>query len=246
MRFKEFIREARHREDISIEKAIELLEKHCGEAYKHFDEPLWRGSRRMTEDAYLVSGEDGNRTSANTKNYYTLVMDHFLPELGYPKRSKSIIMGNTKNLEYVQAYGTTYAVFPYDGVKIGVCEHEDLWYSKIQVGNEKHPMTVEQLNRRFYGFDLDDSTYQDFKNSIITKMNDTSSIQSIVTGMFGKDPSKVESILKAAYSPESLKLHLATTSDIKKYDDNKRELWIGGKCIAIKRATWLKMMEDRK
>lgn len=246
MRFKEFIREAKHREDISIEKAVELLEEYCSEAYKHFDEPLWRASKRMTEDAYLVNGEEGNRTSANTQNYYTLIMDHFLPDLGYPKRSKSIILGNTENLEYVEAYGTVYAIFPYDGVKIGVCEHQDLWHTQIKVGHEENKMKLPQLNSRFEEANLDESSYQDFKNSIISAINDKTSDNWIVQGMFGKDPSKVESILREAYSPDSLNLNLATSANIQKYDDKGRELWIGGKCIAIKRSTWLRMMDERK
>ena len=250
MRFKEFIREARHREDISIEKATELLASQASDADNRFDNPLWRGSKNMTEEAYIINGEAGNRTSANTSNHYTLIMDRFLPPHDYPKRSKSIILANDANKDYARGFGTRYAIFPYDGVKIGVCSDNDLWHTYLKIGNARE-ITIEDWNNIFKNLRISDENYVDLKFSIMSEMSEnefaksTSSTDEIFFKAFGNNMSKVESILRDAYSPESLKLHLATSADIEKYEDTPRELWISGKCIAIREDIWEKMGDDR-
>ena len=250
MRFKEFIREARHREDISIEKTMELLEANCKDAMENFDSPLWRGSRQMSEESYLVTGEAGGRRSANTQNYYTLILDHFLPNYGYPKRSKSIICANNSNRGYAMGYGTLYAIFPYDGVKIGVCPDKDMWYTHVTVGEAKTKM-IKDWNEIFRSLDINDDSYVDFKNSVISTMNSDKMKNGHHSGVlylldaFGSNPTKVETVLKDAYNPEGMKMHLATSADIGKYEDKAREIWISRKCIAIRADIWEKMSDDR-
>jgi hypothetical protein len=244
MRFKDYLREAKHRQDISIEQAQELLQAHCSDALKHLDKPLWRGFSGK-EDAYLVQGELGGRGSANTTNHYTVLMDHFLTPLGYPKRSASIIMANNENLRAASSYGEIYAVFPYDGVKIGVCEDEDIWFTKFTIGAATHAQKIDAWNDFFDDAGIPDHSYQDLVQGIKeTIENKEDEYYSLMRNVFGFDPAKIEEILKEAYSPKNLGLHLATSADIQKYEDRDRELWIGGKCIALhKKDVWEKMVE---
>lgn len=73
----------------------------------------------------------------------------------------------------------------------------------------------------------------------------TSAADELFFKAFGTNRSKVEGILREAYSPESLQLHLATSADIGKYEARPRELWMSGKCIAIREDIWEKIGNDR-
>jgi hypothetical protein len=115
----------------SIEKESELLKMLSSDytdAVKAFNNgnKIFRGTS-STDDYMITDPSIGTRISANTYNYYTLVIDNSSAWKAYPKRSKSIIC--TSSPEYADEYGTIYAVFPINGSKIGVCSDEDFWDS---------------------------------------------------------------------------------------------------------------------
>lgn len=247
MRFKDYLEEAKHHSEVSVEQAIELLKANCKDALKNIERPCWRGSKGASGDAVIMHGEKGTRKSKNTTNYYTLIMDHFLPEHGYPLRSKSIIFGNYPQLEYVKAFGNPYAVFPFDGVKIGVCESYDLWNTQVSIGNSpKEDITF--WNHVFAESGVDASSYQDMKNSLISVMNSPtperkSYVFDKIKSTFEK-PQNIEMMLKQAYSPEKLGLSLVTSKDIP--TGQRRELWVSGKCVALSYKTWEKVIQQLK
>ncbi len=237
MKLKELLNEARHREDISIEKAIELIRANCKDALKNVENPMWRGFRGR-EDAYLIQADLGERASKNTSNYYTIILDKFLPKQGYPKRSKSIICGNNKNLDYAEGYGAVYALFPYDGVPIGICHERDIWETKrFVIGDAPRARSIEDWNSVFERSALSDDTYENFKEDIIKHMDihPGSEIEQIF-----KRPENIDMYLEAAYSPGSLNFDLTTTAMMDQYEDKDRECWLGGKCVAIQYGTWKK------
>jgi hypothetical protein len=87
---------------------------------------IFRGT--SSEDNYMITDPSiGNRVSANTLNYYTLIIDNSDSWKAYPKRSKSIICTTAR--AYADGYGKIYSVFPINGSKIGVCTEEDFWES---------------------------------------------------------------------------------------------------------------------
>jgi hypothetical protein len=76
------------------------------------------------------------RVSANTENYYTLIIDNFLPEWNrYPKRSKSFIC--TSDLDDASCYGTVYQVYPLNNPLVGVCPTSDFWnaFENLNLGS---------------------------------------------------------------------------------------------------------------
>lgn len=238
--FKQFLVEAgKHKTEISVEEAIKLINTHCRDAMK---EPLYRGMTPES-DAFILHGEASKRSSANTSNYYTVILDHFLPPHGYPKRSESIILAD--NFGTARGFGTVYAVFPYDGVKIGVCSADDLWYSPhFKVGNAEESYRIENWNGVWREYGLSSSSYEEFVASIKEKMAEDTKVARMLTDIFGT-PDNVEPALKKAYSPETLDMNLATTKDIEEYRGGEgHELWIGGKCVAIEYKTWQRMQKD--
>ena len=244
MRFKQYLlnEAGAHKTALEVAEAVALIKEHCGDALK-LKEPLWRGMNPGS-DSFLLNGEASTRESANTSNFYTNIMDNFLPSLGYPKRSKSIILAN--DLDTADAFGAVYAVFPYDGVKIGVCAAYDLWSTpSFQIGDSEDDHRIHNWNGIWRSFDLPQSSYLEFVDAIKEKMSDDSggSIVESLIQIFGT-PDNVEAALEKAYSPEGLKLELATTKTIDNYSDTKRELWIGGKCVAIRRNFYTRLKTE--
>lgn len=73
MRLKDFLQEE-YRSDITLEKAQELLKIHCKDA--DIEHPCWRGSKEASKDFYIIHGEKGKRSSANSLgNYYKLFVN---------------------------------------------------------------------------------------------------------------------------------------------------------------------------
>lgn len=240
--FKQFLDEAKdHKKDLDIGKVVEMLEAHCSDALKN-EKLLYRG---MTpgKPAYILHGEVSTRKSANTTNYYTVILDNFLPYDGYPKRSGSIILSNAKYV--AEGYGTPYVVFPFDGVKIGVCAKVDMWFSPpFTVGESGDTLTIKGWNEVWSEYGIDSSSYLAFVDDIKSKINDGSKVGGMLADIF-VDKSNVEPAIEEAYSAKSLGLELATTKTIENYDGN-RELWIGGQCIAIHPDMWKHVQEELK
>lgn len=236
--FKEYLAESQHKQEIELAEAIKLINTHC-KASKN--QPLFRGMNGG-QDAYILHGDASTRKSANTSNHYTVILDHFLPELGYPKRSKSIILSN--NYSTARGFGDVYCILPYDDVKIGVCATSDLWFSpRFKIGNYHSEFRIEQWNQVYRDNGIDALSYEDFVSSIKEKL-ETGTADDRLKEMF-PDPDNIEETLKQAYNPETLELKLETPASMGKYEeDDARELWIGGKCIAIKKDVWYRMQKD--
>lgn len=233
MRFKDFLREAKHRQDISVEKALELIQTECKDM--NFLEPLWRGTQNAKEDAYLIQGELGGRSSANTSNHYTVLMDHFLVPKGFPAREKSIIVTTDKS--YAQGYGQIYAIFPFDGVPIGVCDAEDIWHLKIKIGDSQE-RKINYWNDTFDDNGIPDYSYEDMVAGIKDALEDEEDeAHDKMTDIFGY-PGRVEDALRRAYTPPSLDVSLKTTKQLKTLGRN--ELWLSGKCVALHYDVWYK------
>jgi hypothetical protein len=114
----------------SIEESalLDMLRTDYTDAVRAFKNgnKIFRGT--TSEDDYMITDPSiGTRVSANTLNYYTLIIDNSDSWKEYPKRSKSIICSTST--VYADEYGTIYSVFPINGSKIGVCSKKDFWES---------------------------------------------------------------------------------------------------------------------
>ncbi|WP_407305440.1 hypothetical protein [Acinetobacter sp.] len=240
MRFKQFLAEGDHKRDISMEEAFELLKANCKSALKHVDAPLWRGTKRSAEDAYFIHGgaeEATGRKSANTTNHYTMLMDTFLPYYGYPLRSRSIIFATNKNEEYASSFGRLYAIFPYDGTPIGVCSEHDLWNTEpFEVGNSDEDRRINGWNHFWRDNKISSASWKEFERTMTEKMTEAGNHGRSFTQWFGP-PEKLRAIFEKAYGPENLKLELTDAENVYNID-GEHELWMSGKCIAIKASVY--------
>jgi len=244
MRFKEFLlaeeEAARYKKSIPARDVEKMLNEHCKDAMKLFHRPIWRGMTSGS-DAMIIHGEAGGRTSANTSNYYTVIMDKFLPYFGYPKRSKSIICANNENKDYTRGFGARYAIFPYDDVSIGVCQSYDLWETpSFKIGKCPDKRSIESWNSFYRRNGLSPDSWEEFKDSLEEKMQGDSEESHNLLEWFGPIE-KISSVFEQAYSPENLGLELTNSANIDKIRGS-HELWIGGPCIAISQDVWDEMM----
>jgi hypothetical protein len=113
---------------IAIEEVVKLIKTDYSEAWDKLNDgiAIYRGTVNNS-DFFITDPSIGNRTSANTFNYYTAIIDNSKRWRGYPKRSKSVIGATTKS--YSKRYGSTFYVLPINGSNIGVAPEEDFWKS---------------------------------------------------------------------------------------------------------------------
>jgi hypothetical protein len=97
---------------------------------------IYRGINSLEgKPAYTIDPKQHDRTSANTVNYYTWIIDNSPDWAKYPKRSQSIICSSSESGAFSSAKNH-YIVIPEVGSNIGICLGGDIWDSfdaKLQI-----------------------------------------------------------------------------------------------------------------
>jgi hypothetical protein len=89
---------------------------------------IYRGLNNKNNKYLFIQPSKFERKSANTLNFYTILIDNSKYWKEYPKRSKSICCTNNKS--HVKYYfDNIYRVYPKIGARIGVCPAYDIFYS---------------------------------------------------------------------------------------------------------------------
>ena len=134
MRLQQYLITEGRSKDIPNYTVDKLLRKNCMDAVNSYRKGngIFRGVDGGGQYLFVNPSVGKPRKSRNTQNYYTLMVDNSPKWKGYPKRSQSLIC--TTNSDVANSYGNPYAVFPYDGAKIGVCPDVDFWASFEQTG----------------------------------------------------------------------------------------------------------------
>jgi len=236
MRAKEFITEAEIRpyrsKALTIAQVVKELRKYCSESISMVHEPLkiWRGMQDDRASVLRIDTSVGKRKSENTSNHYTELMDHSPLYAGWPKRSKSLIC--TTDVNYAADFGTPYAIFPYNGMKIAVCPTYDLWQLRVDSAgfHSYENLTPNQLNRYLNNMlDLPDSytgMLARVKKSDYPSILDRKGISLL--------PEQLIPALQQALSPNSLGLRLVPVAEFVSTIPSRKEVWMSGKVIAIR------------
>jgi hypothetical protein len=248
MRLNTYIAEGRSQQ-IPKEDAIELLKTKHSDAYKS-KFPIYRGIKGSSLPFLYTNPDAGEpRQSANTYNYYTLIMDNTPAWKNYPKRSRSLIC--TTDIDYSTVYGSLpYIVYPENGAKIGVCPTDDIWGSFSEF-NGRVSMTLDDMNdciRQILDvYDLHPKivTY----GSLIRNfefIDDEKHTNKVKQSSYYKHPSRFEDVYVAYL--ESNKTFLKFMEEdvldpkrnkfnvVKSGDDLPlgREVWVGGPCVLVR------------
>jgi hypothetical protein len=155
---------------INEEKYNEIFKLCCPNINLENDTPIFRATG-LEEDFYLIDPRKMDRMSANTKNYYTLMIDNSEKWKDYPKRKHSVIcalndsyLGNEYRVIPLTKYNNiliNYDIDLFDLSKWGVCPEYDIWNS---FGKEfKYIFKDDEKTLDVFNYDLSD-LYTEIKN----------------------------------------------------------------------------------
>lgn len=230
MKFSEFIMEkTSYKTEISKDEILEIFKTNCKNS--DIKIPLWRGMRG-SEPAFILEGQKGSRQSINNSNHYTIAIDHFLKKKGsdIPLRSKSIVAGSHDMIDDVKNFGPDiYAIFPFDNVKIGVVPEYDLWGIKFEIND--YLVTLNKLNGLYNDAGITDEDYFSFNRELKKYVEEHKDDKSDKLVRYFIDEDHVDSTLREIYETE-MGFRFVDSRQVKHIDAN--EVWIGGKCLAIK------------
>jgi hypothetical protein len=124
-------------EELSVEQAIEYLNKHCKDGLKAVSTGglLLRGMPKSGIKAMaVVDTSKMLRTSKDSDNFYQLAMDTSPILKNFPKRSNSFIC--TTSITTASDYGLSahiMLIIPVDGTKVAVANKPDIFSSKVVI-----------------------------------------------------------------------------------------------------------------
>jgi len=229
MKFKHFLIEQRSKK-ISEEEAEKIINTKCKASLK--GTPIYRGRNISLTFYAIIDPKKYVRTSANTLNYYTLLIDYILPQWkNYPKRSQSIICSTSP--ERAKVYGTLYRVYPFDGSKIGVCPESDIWASFLKsLGGWLETLNIELKElAEANDIDLSETDPKLLKKQIKSLKRNVAYYEPNMK-IFKKwtENKKLDllKLIEEALDPNKNGFKLVKAGDKIPYD---REVWIDGKCI---------------
>lgn len=125
-KFYKFINESKRVQRVTESDAKEMIRFNCKKSVN--GTPIYRGTNFDSSDFGYGDPQGKIRTSANTSNFYTLIMSNSKPWKNYPPRNESFIC--SLDYDYAYEYGSNaYRVVPYDGTPIGICSEMDVWDS---------------------------------------------------------------------------------------------------------------------
>lgn len=113
---------------VTEDELITLCEGEFDEAFKRGLDGyfIFKGlTGPMVENDVLKLEPVKDRRSANTKNYYTLWINHNEHWASFPTRS--VIASANHN--YAMVYGKVYVILPKNGTDIAICPSNDFWAS---------------------------------------------------------------------------------------------------------------------
>lgn len=131
--FKNFLSEdySPRTNSITFEDAVNIAKENCKNYLTSNKIPSIIRGIRQKGDMRVGIGDPHSRkrASRNTTNEYNLIVSNFDNWKDYPPRDNSFICANFSARNIASAYGTTYAIIPFDNAKIGVCPSNDFWNS---------------------------------------------------------------------------------------------------------------------
>jgi hypothetical protein len=234
----------------SVEEAVNTLNTHCRDAIWMLQKgtPIWRGFPSKDTNALInqtgfsdVDPSQTERISQNTTNYYTIILDNIPSMKGFPKRSRSFIASTEFNGAYGYAYHRPTAIIPYDGVKIGSVNRQDMWFTKITIGDVTK--NIHKWNYAWENLGLPESNnqpsevkYKNFIAALKTKTAEEIRDAMLVNDLDGKQLAKM---LNTIYGPEQTGFTVHTTQNLMPLmKGSRKELWIGGPCMLISLTMW--------
>jgi len=180
MRFQTYLLEMNNRgfdspsgrsKRLSGRQAEKLLKTKCSVAVDRVIKGHFIFRSVDNRNDWVLLEPSGNRISANTLNYYTLIMNNHPMWSDFPNR-EVICAGGSGRRAFQHGAQNDYLVFPYNMAKIGICPDADVWdsFGKLQeVGIDY----MAEFNRILESLDFNDGSWRELK----LQMENTAAIE---------------------------------------------------------------------
>jgi hypothetical protein len=203
------------------------------------------------------------RSSQNSSNWYTLILDNHPKFKDFPKRSKSLICATKYKIADNYGGGNVIAVIPFNSAKIGWINAPDIWYVPVNFYKSE---TIKSMNDFFdniksYVYELNDKNWESFiefdkRLKTDEKLRSELIDELAVFGIHG-DVAKdwLDHFLKHVFELYDIKdfelLKPAQLKSRQEYFDNTskkaaRELWVGGKVLCLNKKIFFNLCEQLK
>lgn len=239
-KFYKFINESKRVQRLTESDAKEIVRFNCKKSAN--GTPIYRGTNFDSSEFGYGDPRGKIRTSANTSNFYTLIMSNSKPWKNYPPRNESFIC--TLDYGIAMEYGSNaYRVIPYDGTPIGVCNGMDLWdsfrdfesisefNSEIEDLAEKFNLNLNKMNSDYKyllkALDKIGENIREEEKYIARQMGD---MKDFLKGFIKQKRSLSEYTIKIL-SPNYNNFKLRKPETIEPGSDD--EVWFSGKAVFI-------------
>lgn len=246
MRYKQYLNEITKKE-LDDDSFINWIKKNGKKYAKNCvknDSFLYRGING--EGLILLDKPWIRRQSANTWNYYTVIMNEHSSWNKFPKRATIC----SSSYDRVQWFGKNqYVMFLKDNVKIGICPGMDLWYeSFINLSNDEHDC-VDDFNAlitdvfREVGAQTNIDSLTQLKQSCdkvdeMVKKDDKILYNGLNSRLIYSEPKipyvntmKFFNYLLICFQPKNFIVENSSKININKY--NNKECWFDTECVMI-------------
>lgn len=134
--------------EIRLASAIDICKQKCQTFLKYPDKfPVYRGSRLVVSHG-RADPKKLDRKSANTKNYYTYILDNSSAWSQYPDRKNSFICTTSEETGWEFALkngGDVYRLIPFDDARFGIAPSIDIW-SSFNTITSRYKMYMNAFN----------------------------------------------------------------------------------------------------
>jgi hypothetical protein len=245
MKFRKFLFEDKSRSiKLSVDDIVKLLPDYSDAIKNYIDgKKIYRGNDKVNDDILLTKPSEFIRTSANSLNFVTLLVDNSNSWKKYPKRSKSIIC--TSSIVNASDYGAPYIVLPKNEAKIGICPKDDWWYcfGDITVNNVNRliRLILKSVDPKLHIDEINNTSdikeYKDLIELIRKFDSDARYEESILSSYLSDDYKQIKGSYKTIeegldnyINPSKFKL-----IDIKEYNLKRKnqEIWTDSDSILI-------------
>lgn len=230
-----------------------MLNKHCSDAIWMLqnNRPLWRGDKSFNKGNFFTADPSlTTRVSQNTSNHYTLILDNIPSMKRYPKRSKSFIATTSYRdacmyTDDFDPYSLPHVLVPYNGVRIGSTDSNDMWGTHVEIGDEI--MDLESFNDLMLKLKIKSNSWNNMLASaaeLAEKIKENGvpkNLEDYFDRMFKKKDlikflQSFEENVNRIFDPKRTKFSSFTTANFKW--KRETEMWIGGPCIIISEDMW--------
>lgn len=243
----------------SVDETVELIRQHASDCIPFLLDRkfIWRGITSQDARTSLVSTGAAisdptltTRKSIGGFNYYTILLDTHPDRSHFPKRSKSFIASTCHGV--AKSYGSTQRgedviVVPYNNVKIGAVNNDDIWQTRINLfGTHRN---IEHFNQLFAQLGIQQSIdgFKEFDRLLKQRHRlSVSKFMNIFSGASADSLDHFMDSIWSAYADVATGHTVYTTVDLPEQlfeTDCTSELWIGGPVILVKESLMLKIIE---